>query len=132
MAEREQTDTLIGFFDDRATAEAAIPRLQGVGEPRLGVGREVGGGYPLTLAGVPRERREEAHAMLTEAGASRVEAGAGGSDRAPRPVQPGFTDAPPGIVPEAADFPAEEQEGAGGRFAKQLDEAPPEPERKDR
>jgi hypothetical protein len=42
-------------------------------------------------------------------------------------VQPGFTDAAPGIVPEATDFPADKYEGSGGRFAEQLDRAPETP-----
>ena len=134
MPERDESGTLIGFFDDRPAAEAAMARLQGfTGEPpRLGVAGDVGGGYPLTLVGVPPERRDAAREALREAGASRIEAGGEASSAAPRPVQPGFTDAPPGIVPEAGDFRAGEHEGPGGRFAKQLDEAPPERERKDR
>jgi hypothetical protein len=44
---------------------------------------------------------------------------------APRPVQPGFEDAAPGMVPVMKDEPgAELREGPGGRFAKQLSELP--------
>lgn len=48
---------------------------------------------------------------------------------APRPVQPGFQDAAPGMVPDMkpAPGPDELQEDAGGRFAKQLAEAPDTP-----
>ncbi|HYI84227.1 MAG TPA: DUF2934 domain-containing protein [Acetobacteraceae bacterium] len=45
--------------------------------------------------------------------------------RAPRPVQPGFEDAAPGMVPKMKVEPADDlQEDAGGRFAKQLAELP--------
>lgn len=46
---------------------------------------------------------------------------------APRRVQPGFEDAPPGIVPDSKDEPAEESpEQTGGRFASQLADLPEE------
>jgi glutathione synthase len=47
----------------------------------------------------------------------------------PRPVQPGFEDAAPGMVPEMKQATEEDElrEGPGGRFAKQLAEAPEEP-----
>jgi hypothetical protein len=49
------------------------------------------------------------------------------SASAARPVQPGFEDVPPGIVPEMKDDAgAELREGPGGRFAKQIAEAPEE------
>jgi hypothetical protein len=49
--------------------------------------------------------------------------------RAPRPVQPGFEDAPPGMVPDMKDRPEEDlEEDAGGRFAKQLSDLPEEPD----
>jgi hypothetical protein len=48
--------------------------------------------------------------------------------RAPRPVQPGFEDAAPGMVPVMKDDPAEDlREEPGGRFAKQLADLPEEP-----
>jgi hypothetical protein len=45
---------------------------------------------------------------------------------APRPVQPGFEDARPGMVPDMkqATAPGELREEPGGRFAKQLAELP--------
>ena len=44
---------------------------------------------------------------------------------APRPVQPGFEDAAPGMVPVMKDEPGEElREEPGGRFAKQLADLP--------
>ena len=47
---------------------------------------------------------------------------------APRPVQPGFEDAAPGIVPVMKNDPGEElREEPGGRFAQQLAELPDEP-----
>jgi hypothetical protein len=43
----------------------------------------------------------------------------------PRPVQPGFEDAAPGMVPVMKDEPGDElREGPGGRFAKQLADLP--------
>lgn len=49
------------------------------------------------------------------------------SDPSPRPVQPGFEDARPGIVPERKAEPGPDlQDGPGGRFARQLAEAPGE------
>jgi hypothetical protein len=47
--------------------------------------------------------RERATVILRHSGATEVTVGDGDPAR-PRPVQPGFTDAPPGIVPEAADL----------------------------
>lgn len=45
---------------------------------------------------------------------------------APRPVQPGFEDAAPGMVPRAKEelAPGELSEEPGGRFAQQLADAP--------
>jgi hypothetical protein len=53
----------------------------------------------------------------------------GDPGHAPRPVQPGFEDAEPGMVPDMKQDPdgAELREGPGGRFAKQLADAPEEP-----
>jgi hypothetical protein len=46
-------------------------------------------------------------------------------DRAPRPVQPGFQEAAPGMVPSMkANSGLDLREEPGGRFAKQLAEAP--------
>ena len=46
---------------------------------------------------------------------------------ASRPVQPGFEDVPPGIVPKMKhDAGADLREGPGGRFAKQIAELPEE------
>ena len=46
---------------------------------------------------------------------------------APRPVQPGFEDAAPGMVPVMKDEPGEDlREEPGGRFAKQLADLPEE------
>jgi hypothetical protein len=43
----------------------------------------------------------------------------------PRPVQPGFEDVPPGIVPDMkADAGPELEEEPGGRFAKQISDLP--------
>ena len=43
----------------------------------------------------------------------------------PRPVQPGFEDAAPGLTPEMKqDADPELREEAGGRFAKQVDDLP--------
>ena len=48
----------------------------------------------------------------------------------PRPVQPGFEDAAPGMVPSMKEEPGDElQEEPGGRFAKQLADLPEEPDR---
>ena len=49
--------------------------------------------------------------------------------REARAVQPGFTEAAPGMVPEMKPDPGPElDEGPGGRFARQIDEAPETPE----
>jgi hypothetical protein len=49
------------------------------------------------------------------------------NDFSPRPVQPGFEDTPPGMVPKMKAEPEPElQEGRGGRFARQLSELPDE------
>jgi hypothetical protein len=49
----------------------------------------------------------------------------------PRPVQPGFKDTPPGIVPVMKEEPGEDlQEEPGGRFAKQLADLPDQPTEK--
>jgi hypothetical protein len=48
-----------------------------------------------------------------------------GDRRAPRPVQPGFADSAPGIVPHMKTDPAPElREEPGGRFAKQIADLP--------
>jgi hypothetical protein len=50
-----------------------------------------------------------------------------GDTGAPRPVQPGFEDAAPGMVPVMKDDPGKElREEPGGRFAKQLANLPAE------
>jgi hypothetical protein len=49
-----------------------------------------------------------------------------------RPVQPGFKDAPPGMVPEMKEDPGPElREEPGGRFAKQLASLPEKREEDD-
>jgi len=54
----------------------------------------------------------------------------GGPGHAPRPVQPGFEDAAPGMVPDMKRDPGgdELREGPGGRFAKQIADAPEKPD----
>jgi hypothetical protein len=48
-------------------------------------------------------------------------------DSSARPVQPGFEDTPPGMVPKMKAEPGPElQEGKAGRFARQLSELPDE------
>jgi hypothetical protein len=124
--------TLTGYFDSREGAEAACARLRaadGRCDPRLGVTK---GGYAVTVEAPEPGQLATARAALKDAGAETIEEGAAGSGQAPRPVQPGFTDAAPGIVPEAADFPAGKYEGSGGRFAEQLDKAPESPRDRDR
>jgi Protein of unknown function (DUF2934) len=55
------------------------------------------------------------------------QAAAGGHGSSPRPVQPGFEDAAPGMVPRMKEDPGPElKEGPGGRFAKQLADLPEE------
>jgi hypothetical protein len=116
--------TLTGYFDSRDGAEAACARLRaadGRCDPRLGV---TGSGYAVTVDAPQPGQLAIVRAALKDAGAETIEEGAAGAGQAPRPVQPGFTDAAPGIVPEAVDFPADQYEGSGGRFAEQLDKAP--------
>ena len=80
------------------------------------------------------EGRDQDHWMrarqLVEDGRAEVEypqtvsEGAEGSG-ALRPVQPGFEDAAPGMVPDMKGAPGDElREGPGGRFAQQLAELP--------
>jgi hypothetical protein len=119
--------TLTGYFDSRERAEAACARLRtadGRYDPRLGVTEN---GYAVTVEAPQPGQLATARVALKDAGAEAIEEGAAEAGRAPRPVQPGFTDAAPGIVPEATDFPAEKYEGSGGRFAEQLDQAPETP-----
>ena len=53
--------------------------------------------------------------------------------REPREVQPGFQDAAPGLVPDMKEDPAPDlPETPGGRFAKQIAEAPEEGQDKPR
>lgn len=96
--------------NERAASEAEIAR----------VAREI-----WESEGRP-EGRHEAHWQRAR---EMLEAGEG-QDHAPRPVQPGFTDAPPGIVPDMKPNvePGELREDAGGRFAKQVSEAPETPD----
>ena len=55
----------------------------------------------------------------------RVAAPRDADPHAPRPVQPGFEDAAPGMVPRMKDEPGPElREEPGGRFAKQLADLP--------
>ena len=73
--------------------------------------------------------------QLIEEGRAEIEfpqvAAPGDEDtHAPRPVQPGFEDAAPGMVPVMKDEPGEElREEPGGRFAKQLADLPDESNR---
>lgn len=123
-----QTQTPISArFASLETAERASLQLRETGfEARVGV---TGADHVVTLAvpdAVPEDRREAARAALEAAG-GQVIAVAG--SHAPRRVQPGFTDAAPGIVPDEtalAAEPAEAYEDAGGRFARQLERAPEE------
>ena len=56
-----------------------------------------------------------------------------GEAREPREVQPGFQDAAPGLVPDMKEDPAPDlPETPGGRFAKQIAEAPEEGQDKPR
>lgn len=77
------------------------------------------------------EGRHEAHWQRAR---EILEAG-NAQDHAPRPVQPGFTDTPPGMVPDMKPNVGSDElrEDAGGRFAKQVHEAPetPDPRRSD-
>lgn len=123
-----QTQTPISArFASLETAERASLQLRETGfEARVGV---TGADHVVTLAvpdAAPDERREAARAALEAAG-GQVIAVAG--SHAPRRVQPGFTDAAPGIVPDESPLatePAEAYEDAGGRFARQIERAPEE------
>jgi hypothetical protein len=124
-------ETLIAFFARREVAEATCALLRAIDpryDPTLGV---VGGqdAYAVRLSVEQAEPSERLGALLGSAGAARVQQG--DLPNAPRPVQPGFTDAAPGIVPEPSDFPDENHEDAGGRFAEQLSDAPDLPGKRD-
>lgn len=115
-------------FAGRGAAEQACARIEATipgSTARLGV---TGEAYVVTVTGIPTERREAAWMVVEDAG-GQLAPDVG--DHAPRRVQPGFTDAAPGIVPEATEFSREhpeDYEGPGGRFAQQLDRAPETPE----
>lgn len=121
-----QEEPLSARFASLAAAEQASARLRQTGcEARVGV---TGEDYVVTLAD-PGDRRDAARAALESAGGQLV---AATGSHAPRPVQPGFTDAAPGIVPEETAFaaePAETYEDAGGRFARQVESAPETPKK---
>jgi hypothetical protein len=132
MAEDTYADekTVHGTFSTRAAAEDARGRLRDRDcscEIEGGDGEET----RVTVHAEDQEALRSAEAVLRDAGAERVTRG---SDRfgPPREVQPGFSDAPPGLTPKAADFPADEYESAGARFAKQIGDAPETPDEKDR
>lgn len=78
--------------------------------------------------GRPEGRAEEHWRLAEERLGVRSGQAAGevtGAAAAPRPVQAGFEDAAPGMVPDMKSDPAPEIEGdAGGRFARQLADAP--------
>ena len=89
--------------------------------------------YAIWEAEGQPEGRDHEHWMrarqLMEEGRAEVEfrqaAARGKGAGAPRPVQPGFEDAAPGMVPRIKDEPGEElREAPGGRFAKQLSDLP--------
>lgn len=122
-------------FASLEAAERASLQLRETGfEARVGV---TGADHVVTLIlpdamaedvsdDVADDRREAARAALEAAG-GQVIAVAG--SHAPRRVQPGFTDAAPGIVPDESPLatePAEAYEDAGGRFARQIERAPEE------
>jgi hypothetical protein len=70
------------------------------------------------------EGRAAEHWRLAEERVARSGDGAG-DDTGPRPVQPGFKDAKPGMVPEMKTDPVPELgEDAGGRFAQQVLDTP--------
>jgi hypothetical protein len=71
---------------------------------------------------------QTAREILRSAEAERIWEGTDTPADAPREVQPGSTDAAPGMAPKSADLPAGKYESPGGRFAKQLDEAPETPD----
>jgi hypothetical protein len=83
------------------------------------------------------EGRDHEHWMrakqLLEEGRAEAEypqAAGAGDEAEPRPVQPGFEDAKPGMVPEMKEYGRDDlHEGPGGRFAKQVADAPEDPAR---
>ncbi|TPE51657.1 hypothetical protein [Amaricoccus solimangrovi] len=116
---------LLAYFPERAAAGAAERVLR----ERLGgcdarVGAD-GDEYVLILDEPDDGRRATAVTLLREAG-GRVERSVGAD--APRPVQPGFAPAAPGMVPEAKPPTARDvdQTPEGGRFARQIETAPEE------
>ena len=90
--------------------------------------------YAIWEAEGQPEGRDHEHWMrarqLIEEGRAEIEfpqtaAPRDGDAHAPRPVQPGFEDAAPGMVPVMRDEPEEElREEPGGRFAKQVADLP--------
>ena len=119
--------TLRFRFDAREDAEHACAQVQDAVPGcvvRLGV---TGDACVVTVTDVAPDWREVVEIVLTEL---RSEAAKFPGGTAPRRSQPGFSDAAPGMVPQAMDFPAEaitDDEDAGGRFARQLDRAPDRP-----
>jgi hypothetical protein len=119
--------TLRYRFDHREDAEHACAQIRDAVPaciPRLGVTADY---YVVTVTDLAPDWTAAARAILVDLGGEAAEFPEG---TAPRRSQPGFSDAAPGIVPEATDFSAEaivDYEDAGGRFAQQLDRAPDKP-----
>ena len=122
-------------FDTRADAEHACAQIEDAVPgcvARLGV---TGEAYVVTVTDVAPDWREVAEIVLAELGGEAAEIAEIPAGTVPRRSQPGFSDAAPGIVPEATDFSAEaigDYEDAGGRFARQLDRAPDHPRTRDK
>ena len=119
--------TLRYRFDHREDAEHACAQIRDAipgGVARLGVTAD---DYVVTVTDLARDWTGAARSILANLGGEAAEFAAG---TAPRRSQPGFSDAAPGIVPEATDFSAEaitDDGDAAGRFARQLDRAPNKP-----
>jgi DUF2934 family protein len=72
-------------------------------------------------------RPEGRHLEHWQRASAMIERGEGES-HLPRPVQPGFEHAAPGMIPDMKQAGGDElREGPGGRFAQQLAEAPEDP-----
>ena len=91
-------------FDHRQDAEHACAQIRDAVPgciARLGV---TGGSYVVTVTDLAPDWTAAARSILADLGGAAAEFPAG---TAPRRSQPGFSDAAPGIVPEATDFSAE-------------------------
>lgn len=120
---RTAGQTLSAAFDDPHRAREALRSLREAGlpdsalrldeDPRDAAGSRGGSAIVVRTEGLASDQVERARRIL---------AAGGDAEHAPRRVQPGFADAPPGYVPDP-DY-GEDLPEPRGRFEGQLDDLP--------